>query len=418
MRRTLSTFVTLFVLVLNILNSKASSKNIKRIQILALSPTDNTLKSKSQPMSTKINNLLIYPTPIAFKYQILPFLSSEHIIKIYEYLKSLYPQLDLSKWLESFNTNVVLTLEESKILYWVSSSNPILYSPKNKSAIITQNFHPNILPEVHCALLPSKKIVPFQSQTLLSFDEAFMVAENSDEDEFFIIDKSFGIVAYGNVSETEFYNYKDYIFEAQNLKGSKKCFLKMKYFVLLPFVKYLKCISPFCKSWINFTQKTDVWLESNVNNILDYFENSDRNCLTILVLYVFIFWLLIELVIHLPMNIALYHIIMFPFHILALPGTICLFNFVSFCGFPISLFFGYSYFFPNFIDDFLTEIWFRYKEFFIFPSTSSFEIQPQNKMKFLSFLIPRKIDCFFYVVTLIYGVFSTLIFKPFIENWV
>jgi len=393
MRRTLSTFVTLFVLVLNILNSKASSKNIKRIQILALSPTDNTLKSKSQPMSTKINNLLIYPTPIAFKYQILPFLSSEHIIKIYEYLKSLYPQLDLSKWLESFNTNVVLTLEESKILYWVSPSNPILYSPKNKSAIITQNFHPNILPEVHCALLPSKKIVPFQSQTLLSFDQPFMVAENFEKNEFFIIDKYFGIVAYGRVSETEFHNYKDYIFDTQNLKGSKKCFLKIQYFVTLPFMKYLKCISPCLEFSFNVINKN--YTECDIP----------------------------ELIITWFMYSVTYHTIMFPFHILSLPATLGLFklNFLSFCGFPMALFFGYSYFFPNFIDDFLIGFYlsplYWDAESVDFPSTRSLEIKPQYKMKFLPFLIPRTRTYFFYVWILICEVVFSLMFTPFIE-WV
>jgi len=152
MSRTLSTFTTLFVLILNMRNSRASTE--------PLIPTYGKLKSESQSIPTQVNSLLIYPTPIAFKYQILPFLSPEHIIKIYDYLKTSYPQLNLSKWLECFNTNMVLDLKESKILYWVSPSKPILYSPQHKSAIIAQNFDHNILPEVYCALLPSKKLFP------------------------------------------------------------------------------------------------------------------------------------------------------------------------------------------------------------------------------------------------------------------
>jgi len=400
MCRTFSTFTTLFVLILNILDAKASTE--------FLIPTDGTLKSKSQSISTQINSLLVYPTPISFKYQILPFLCSEHIIKIYDYLKTSYPQLNLSKWLECFNTNMVLDLKESKTLHWVSLSKPILYSPKTKSAIIAQNFDPNILSEVHCALLPSKNIVPFQSQTLLNFDQPFMVAENFEKNEFFIIDKYFGIVAYGKVSETEFRNYKDYIFDAQNLKGSKKCFLKMQYFVTLPFMKYLKCISSCLEFSFNFINK----IYTECENFLKKCFCGFPLCIFLQLPYFVIIWAMFSIT---------YHLIMFPFHILALPATLFLFglNFVSFCGSPIALFWVYSFFSPNFIDDFVisfTKI--DIYEIFRLPSTSSFEIEPQNKMKFLPFLIPRKRTCLFYVWSLIFEVLFSLIFMIFIKNWV
>jgi len=419
MRRTLSSFATLFVMILNILNSRASTASVTQIHQI---PNDRTLKSKSQSMSTQINSLLIYPTPIAFKYQILPFLSPEHIIKIYDYLKTSYPQLNLSKWLECFNTNVVLDLKESKILFWVSLSKPILYSPKTKSAIIAQNFDLNILPEAYCALLPSNKIVSFQIQTLFSSDETFMVAENMDENKFFIIDKYFAIVAYGKVSEIEFHNYKDHTFEARNLNGFKKLFLKMRYFATIPFVKYLKCISPFLEVLLNFTHKRYMWLDSNLKKFLTYL---DKNCMALSCLIgftVFWFFLAFFVVSYWAMFSVTYHTIMFPFHILTLSAaTVGLFklNFVSFCCFPLALFWGYSYFFPNFIDEFLISFTtMDISQVFKLPSTSSFEIEPQSKMKFLPLLFPRTRDCWFYVCSLIFEVLFSLIFMALIKNWV
>jgi len=415
MRRTLSTFTTLFVLILNILNSRASTES--------LIPTDKLLSSKFQSISTQINNLLVYPTPIAFKYQILPFLSPEQIIKLYDYFKPLYPQQDLSKWLECFNTNVVLDLKESgKTLHWVSLSKPILYTPKTKSAIIAQNFDPNIPPEAYCALLPSNKIVSFQHQTFLNFDETVMVAENYDENEFFIIDKYFTIVAYGKVSETEFQTYKDYIFKAQNLNGSKKCFLKMRYYATIPFVKYLKCISSFLDSLLHFTDKTITCLDSNLKKFEDYLtENHCQNLACLIEFPMFLFFSTFVLVMWWATFSGTYHTIMFPFHILTLPAaTLCLFEltFVSFCGFPIALFWVYSVLFPNFIDDFLiafTQL--DTNNVFILPSTSSFEIEPQDKMKFLPFLMPRKRNCLLYIRSLFFEVlFSVIFMVVFIKN--
>merc|ERR1712034_83466 len=116
------------------------------------------------------------------------------------------------------------------------------------------------------------------------------VAENLDENEFFIIDTHFAIVAYGKVSETEFHNYKDYIFEAQNLNGSKKCFLKMRYYATIPFVKYLKCISSFLEIMFNFTHKTNMWLISNLKKFVDYLTKNYCQTLVCLISFLML-WL-------------------------------------------------------------------------------------------------------------------------------
>lgn len=341
-------------------------------------------------------------------------------------MKNLYPQLDLGKWLECFYTNEVLDLQGSKILYWVSPFKPILYSPKNKISIIAENFDLDILPKHHfCAVLPSNKIVPFQSQTLLDSGQTFMVAENFDEKEFFITDENFVIVAYGKVPETEFHIYKDYIFEAQNLNGLKKCFLKVRYFATIPFLKYLKCISPFLALWHNFFFRANNWMISNANKCENYLSNT---CFCLCFSWVFMIFISISymsplFIIVWAMSATTYHTVMLPFHILALPATLCLFklNFLSFCGFRIALFFRYSYFLPNFMDNLLFEfsmsLWDNHEKSTL-PLTTSFEIQPKNKMMFLPFLIPKKRTCFFYVVVLIYEVLFSLMLKVFIETYV
>jgi hypothetical protein len=140
MSRTLSIFIQLFVLILNILNSKATHNSKSETQIQLLTPTDKKSGQIYQHKSIQINNFLIFPTPTSFKYIILPFLSSAHIIQTYNHFKKSFPQLDLGKLLEYFDSNIVLDLNESKILYRFSTLKPILYSAKTKIAIIFENF--------------------------------------------------------------------------------------------------------------------------------------------------------------------------------------------------------------------------------------------------------------------------------------
>ena len=242
-----SIFLQLFVLILNILNLKAAHNTKSETQIQLLTPATNKESGQIyQHMPKQINNFLIYPTPTSFKYMILPFLSSAHIIQTYNHFKKAYPQLDLGKLLEYFDSNIVLDLNESKILYRFSTLKPILYSAQTKIAIIFENFDLNIPPQCHCALLPSGKVVLFLSQNLLGSwtSQTFMVAENFNKNEFFVADESFAPIAYGKVSKTIFKNYKKYIVDAQNLNCPKKCLLKLRYYPTIFFLKYLKLMSP------------------------------------------------------------------------------------------------------------------------------------------------------------------------------
>jgi hypothetical protein len=56
------------------------------------------------------------------------------------------------------------------------------------------------------------------------------------------------------------------------------------------------------------------------------------------------------------------------------------------------------------LDDILLERSSLDTEIFILPSFSSFDIIPQNTMKFLPFLMPKKRSYWFYVVALIFQV--------------
>jgi len=311
MSTTLSMFTLIFTLILNILNLKATeTKEETKIQLL---------------------------TP---KDQIFPFLSPEQIRQSYNDLKDLYPQFNLSEWSESLHFNNVLDLKESKILYRVSSLKPILYSPKNKTAIIVDNFDVTIPPQSPCAFLLSQNIVRFRTQTLSGSDQNFNVAENKHENEFFVTDEYFGTIAYGKVSATEFQTYKYYIYEAQTLKGSRKCFLQMRYCATIPFLCYLKCISPFLNFWINFFPRAHDWMSSSLDKCYDIIDDYCFFCslwrcmtrvyfmLTVMLWPIsYIFGLIVKIPIVYIKNSITYHTIMLPFHVLGLSVSLFFFKF-------------------------------------------------------------------------------------------
>jgi hypothetical protein len=228
----------------------------------------------------------------------------------------------------------VLDLKERfKILYWVTPSKPILYAFKNKKATIVENF--DFIPRntAYCAVLPSQKIVPFKFQTLFSSSQNIMVAENHDESEFYVADENFRTIAYGKVSTKEFNTYKNHICEAYNLKGPQKWFLMINYYATIPIQKYLKCISPLLTFWTNFFHRELPYLNKCANDI------NKKNCLSKIFLLIFH-----VSPVYFVMSSVTFYTVMFPFHILALPIYLFLFefNFTSFCVFPVALFFANS----------------------------------------------------------------------------
>jgi hypothetical protein len=410
------------VLILNILNSKAAHNTKSETQIQLLTAATNKESGQIyQHMPKQINNFLIYPTPTSFKYMILPFLSSAHILKLYNHFKKSYPELDLSKWLEYFDSNIVLDyLNESKILYrGFSILKPILYSTKTKIAKIVENFDLNTPAQCHCAFLPSGKVVHFLSQNLLGSSQTFMFAENFNEKEFFVTDESFAPIAYGKVSEMIlFENHKTYICVAQNLNCLQKCLLKLRYYSTIFFLKYLKRMSPCLECLSIFTHQV------KYSNCQPPYVKDGCCCPCNLAAMLLIFVISKIATQGFILPCIAYHIVMIPFHILSLLATFFLFkfSFLSFCGFTVTFFFGYSYFFPKIIDDFLIHLYSNWgisnKKYLTNFSFTIFEIKPKNKMMFFPFLIPRKRNYLFYVFVLIFEILFSLMFKPFITNWV
>jgi len=168
MKRILIIFISLCLLVLNILLCEATKMFTNQIQILNLNQNRSEVMNSDKIYFKQLSNLLIYPTPATFKYCILPYLSSENVIKMYEHFRNFYPKLNLEKWFEGFITNPVIDFTDSfeeKILFrspYPFLSLPILFSQKSKLAITIKNFNFKILPDNVCAFLEStQKIVPF-----------------------------------------------------------------------------------------------------------------------------------------------------------------------------------------------------------------------------------------------------------------
>lgn len=244
-----------------------------------------------------------------------------------------------------------------------------------------------------------------------SSGQDIMVAENFYESEFYVADENFRTIAHGKVSTQEFKTYKNYIFEVYNLKSARKCLLKLNYYAIIPFQKYLKCIFPLLIFRTNFFHRELPYLDKCAKDI------NKKNCFCKIVLLIFHVF-----PVYFVMSSVTFYTVMLLFHILAVPIYLFLFefNFASFCGFPVALFFANSYFFPKIMEDFFNDFivaWHRKNnnKKFVLPSISSFDIKPKNKMMLFPFLVPKKRSCWFYVVVLIYQVLFSLMFKHFFE---
>lgn len=355
----------------------------------------------------------------------------------YDDLKNAYPQFDLGEWSESIQFNIVFDDldNESNILYWIPPlKQPISYSPKTKIAMLVEGLNP----EDQFAVLPSQKIVPFRVETITSsrdkthhMVQTFYIAENIYENEFSVADEYFQIIAVGKVSASEFKIYKNYICEAQNLNVARKRVLKFKYYATMPFLYYLQRISPFLNFWTNLFHEAKRWMVSTFHQYTNDVEINTESVLLFDSFYVPSFnWfcatfgaifssfgLIVALYV---MFGVIYHTVMLPFYALTLLMLpFFKFNFVSFCGVSVALFFANSHFFPKIMEDFLIDSmvqWDLDTEIFILPSFSSFDMIPQNTMKFLPFLMPKKRSYWFYVVALIFQVLFSFMFQSFIEN--
>jgi len=420
MGRTLSIFIPLYLLVLNILFCTGT----KTIQIQVINPNQygSEVMASSQPELKKkqISYLLISPTPASFKYHILPYLPSENVIKIYDHFRKSYLKLDLEKWLEGFIINPVVDFTDSfkkKILFrspYQSPSFPILYSQKTKHAVTVPNLDFILLPDNICAFLEStQKIVPFVSKAV-SPDQHFLGVDDPTFGTLYVCDEQFLTIAHGKLSTYEFWEnennenagwYVKYIWEAKNLNSYKKFLIAVRYFVTLPFIKYLKCISPLLDS------AHAVWmrLESICGGYTSTLCGPIFLWLWFIFLYIYIGFI--------------FHTITLPFHALALPLELFVVEENYFSLFihwvvRLSLFLPYSLFFPKFIDGLLINDLPTDGNYTDKIKLNSHTSEPKSEMWSFSFLIPRKRPCEFYIWIVFWEIFLSLILKFGFKNWI
>jgi len=198
-----------------------------------------------------IQNLLIHPSKNVFAEYILPHLSPEGVLQTYEHFKKSYPNLDLPTFLDAYHvpSNIVWSLEEECKFYPFlarKTTHFSLFSKKTGKPIIFESvLFPNAgRDDVIFALLPSKKIIPFQFRTYGS-RHGLMLAKNPDGYDFFIAllkaDGEFSVVAHGAAHEVNISQNLHLIWESYNSKKesfSLNCIRR----VTIPYLRYLRSL--------------------------------------------------------------------------------------------------------------------------------------------------------------------------------
>jgi hypothetical protein len=344
---------------------------------------------------------------------------------MYCHISKFRPESDLSKWLEGFDKNFVIDFTDSfkkKILFrapnefFSQASLPILYSSQNKSAITIVGLDYSIASDTFCALLDAAlEIVPFEQKIINSENKVFWT--KCDEfQQFFVCDEKFVTIAYGTMSLYELSEKRTlvHMWEATNLRGWKKCFVTIRYFLTIVFVKYLKYITSLLDKW------SIIW---------DEFDECVSSCEVCCDALTF----LIQLSLLVPgwyiYRFFVFHTITLPFHVLAIFLEFFLFEKPFFSLLPYSAlhascFLSNSIFFPRILDNFLwrelvVKTFCKYKFEAKF-KLSAFDIEPKNKMWSYLFLFPRNLPYYFIniFVFLIYEFLFSLVLKFAFKNWV
>jgi len=191
-----------------------------------------------------------------------PFMtSSENIIKNFFHFNSLATQ-HLPEIIENFlpaerffETHLFLTIYDSYILFSFlhdfSFLDPILFSPKlNKASVLQtkiENFSSNsILAQYESGKIDCLKESFAFGQSFMTMQSAF--TENNDYEFFIFLKKTngkFQPIALGEIFGINFESLLDYIWQAYNLKGRKKTFLKCLcrvHGILFRYLEYLNFI--------------------------------------------------------------------------------------------------------------------------------------------------------------------------------
>lgn len=381
-------------------------------------------------IKTKPSIFLIYPTPISFKHYILPHLSSDNVIKMYGHVSKFRPELDLSKWFEGFAKNSVVDFRnsfEKKILFRAPDTFQfkwtILYSPQNKSAINTTIVGLDHIPlDTFCAFLENNQnIVPLEKNNL-NINVTLWSLCDLEFHKFFVCDENFVTISCGKMSlEALHTTTVGLIWEAKNLRGWKNFFVTLRYFLTIPFIKYLKLISPlvnfFDFIWSSFCHDCQLQDLEDCLNFCCCFCGILHDIFVIFGWYIYRFFV--------------FHTITLPFHALAILIETFLFDknmfsLLTYSTLHTFCFLFSSLFFPRSIDNFLkfelSSLTFKVKQLSFLENFKlvDFDIEPKNTMWSLPFLAPRNRTDFFYLlfVFIIYEFLFSLILKLAFKNWV
>jgi len=209
------------------------------------------LLDQQKQFNGNIQNFLIHPSKNMFAEYILTYLSPQGVFQTYEHFKKSYSNLNLPTFLETYHiqSTIVLGFEEEYIFYpflekYTSHS---LFSKKNKIPVTFASFiNPNPRIGEVFALLPSKKIIPFQFRTFFS-QNGLMVAKNPKGYDFFIAlsktNGEYSVVAHGVAHGINISQNLHLIWTAHRRSQYETFSLKFTHRITIPYLRYLR----FCQ---------------------------------------------------------------------------------------------------------------------------------------------------------------------------
>jgi len=283
----------------------------------------------SQPVSSKLYDFLIYLSNDKFKSCILPFISSENLLKIYFHFQNLDPNVSIEKFLpDSPGSKVeitVLDFQNSYFGYIFENEfvllNPIIFdAKKNYRAVTLDHKNNNLI----YAFFPPNKIFSFESHVLPDNQEVFTAQDFPDNYfEFLVaiasknVQEKLQIIAYGSNTSMEYYDYFD-------IPKHLGCILKA--YNLNHFQKFNFKVFDFYDKYNEFLLKTR-WSIVVENFAKKYRYNCPWKILPAKIFFLYFGYF------------PIYHAQMIPFYIWSIPLQFLLFqhNFIFFWTFPCFL---------------------------------------------------------------------------------
>ena len=331
-----SSYIPLLLLFMISFSSKSQNYNIEEPFL-----ENQIVPFIAQPTPIKLYGYFIYPSNDKFKNDILPFLSSEILLKIYFHFQNLYPNLSIEKFLPDSRFRLkttVLDLEKSYYPAYIfknefSCFNPIIFDSEQNYRTVTLGRPYNTEDGSIYALFSSNTIYSFDSYDLphnrnifAAFDlysEHFLAAEKNTQEKLTAIayGKNPNLIFYGSL-DIDFSDYLNFILKAQNLSRFKKFYFKI-FDLYIKYGEYLLNLR-----WFRF-----------VLNTIKEASFCQFGCTFLVSIYVVFF--------------PVYHALMLPFYILSFPFEFFLFqnnfvfssvwiitkNFVSLWTIPCAFFF-------------------------------------------------------------------------------